>query len=70
MDGVGATLQIDDPAPELAATISGFGDGDTIDLTQILYDPSWSSDGGGAELGSDPNNNNAPAIVFSEDGTT
>ena len=58
VDSVGATLQIDDPAPELTATISGFGDGDTIDLTQILYDPSWSSDGGGAELGSDPNNNN------------
>ena len=42
-DPIGGTLEIDDTAP-VTATITGFADGDDIDLTAIPYDPSGSAD--------------------------
>ena len=58
-DPVGGTLEIADAA-QLAATILGFADGDTIDLTAIQYDPS-----GSADLVSGTN-----VLDVNEDGTT
>ena len=68
-NNVGGTLQIDDFDPELTATIHGFTVGDVIDLTNVSYDTNGSSDGSGAEIGSDPNNN-VPAIAITEYGNT
>ena len=41
-DPVGGKLEIDDTT-KLSATITGFAEGDTIDLTAIQYDPSGSA---------------------------
>ena len=51
VDGVGGTLEIDDQST-LAATITGFTVGDTIDLTAIPYDPTGEMvpDGAGGNL--------------------
>jgi T5SS/PEP-CTERM-associated repeat protein/autotransporter passenger strand-loop-strand repeat protein len=43
-DSIGGTLEIDDLYLATSFTITGFADGDTIDLTEDPYDPSGSAD--------------------------
>ena len=61
--GIGGTLSLDDTAA-MAGTIYGFSPPDTIDLTDVAYDP-----GGSAGLGTDPNDG-LPAIQIAENNTT
>ena len=69
--GTGGTLSLSDDVADtdVAGTIYGFSPPDTIDLTDVPYD-NGATDTPGAELSTDPTNNNQPAIQITENGDT